>query len=93
MPPPFPFPHETSSHRLPPPRRLHDVPRSLAKSGLDFEKLRAIYHRHAGGRGESKTALAAEYGVSLNTLSYHLKNGGSPSMKAALADDVPAAAA
>lgn len=68
-------------------------PRSLEKSGLDFEKLRAIFHRYAGGHGETKTALAAEYGVSINTLSFHLRNGGSASMKAALAAHQPAGAA
>ena len=64
------------------------VPRSLAKSGLDFTKLRDIHARYANGTGEAKAVLAREYEVSVNVVTFHLRP--SCSMRAALAEQPPA---
>lgn len=56
-------------------------PRSLDRSGLNFEKLREIHALRKAGA--TLTDLAIRFEVSLNTLSYHLR--GSASMHAALA--------
>lgn len=59
--------------------------RSLLRSGLDFGKLREIWRRYAGGKGESKSALARAVGCTRGALNFHLRNGGSASMRAAIA--------
>lgn len=61
--------------------------------GLDFDTLRAIHQAYAGGCGESRAALAERYGVPANTIGFHLRDGGSASMKAALAATKPPSAA
>jgi hypothetical protein len=61
--------------------------------GLDFDTLRAIHQAYAAGCGESRAVLAERYGLHVSTIAFHLKNGGSASMKAALAATKAAAAA
>lgn len=63
------------------------VPRPLGQ-GLTFEKLRQI-HARCRIPGVRKSDVAREFGISNGSLHFHLRAGGSASMRAALAEAVP----